>query len=100
MIDSDLRTPVIIIADKNDHFEDIKNVLEIVKNKNATIILLTNAKELLCIDNIDFIVNIPDNGFFSSFYSIIIGQLLSYYICINKGYNPDKPRHLSKEVTV
>jgi glucosamine--fructose-6-phosphate aminotransferase (isomerizing) len=27
-------------------------------------------------------------------------QLLAYYIAVNRGYDPDKPRNLAKSVTV
>lgn len=32
--------------------------------------------------------------------NVIFGQLLAYYLSINKGYDPDKPRNLAKSVTV
>lgn len=100
MIDSEKRTPVIIIVDKNDNFETAKTVFEIVKNKNATLILITNAEEKLETKGVDFVFNIPDHGIMSSFYAIFFGQFLAYYIALKKGFNPDKPRNLSKEVTV
>lgn len=100
MIDPKERTPVIIIVDKNDHFEDVKTVFEIVKNKNPTLVLITNAASKLETKGVDFIVEIPNQGFLSSFFAIFFGQFLGYYCCIEKGLNPDKPRNLSKEVTV
>jgi len=35
----------------------------------------------------------------SSFYAVFFGQLLAYYVSLKKGFNPDKPRNLSKELT-
>lgn len=100
MIDPKERTPVIIIIDKNDHFDELKSIYEIAKHKNANMIVITNAKEHLDIQDVDFIIDIPNEGFLSSFYGVFIGQLLAYYCCIYKDLNPDKPRNLSKEVTV
>ena len=100
MIDPDERTPVIMVIDKNNHFDDLKSVFEIVKNKNATMILITNAAKQLEVKGVDFFVEIPNQGILSSFFAVFVGQLISYHICLLKGYNPDKPRHLSKEVTV
>jgi len=100
MVDSDNRTPVIMIVDKNNYFDESKSVFEIVKNKRATLILITNAADKLELKNTDFVIDIPDQGIFSSLYGIYVGQLLAYYVTLEKGYNPDKPRHLSKEVTV
>ncbi len=37
---------------------------------------------------------------FSCIYSIIPFQLFSYFIAIEKGYNPDMPKNLAKSVTV
>ena len=45
------------------------------------------------------IVDLPDEVLMSSYYAVFAGQLIAYYIAIAKGYNPDKPRHLSKELT-
>ena len=100
MIDPIEKTPVIIIVEKNDHFEQMKSVFEIVKHKNPTLILITNAANDLETKGVDFVVEIPNHGFLSSFYAIFIGQLLGYNICLEKDLNPDKPRNLSKEVTV
>lgn len=100
MIDSKKRTPVIIIIDKNNNFEEMKSIFEIIKNKNATIILITNAADKLEVSKVDYLVEIPNQGIMSSLYAIFVGQLLAYHISIEKGFNPDKPRHLSKEVTV
>ena len=100
MIDPSIRTPIIIIIEKNDHFDELKSVFEIIKNKNPTIILITNAVNLLDTNGVDFIVEFPDLGYLSSFYAVYVGQLISYYCCVSKGLNPDKPRNLSKEVTV
>ncbi len=32
--------------------------------------------------------------------NVIVGQLLAYYLTIEKGLDPDKPRNLAKSVTV
>ncbi len=100
MIDSKKRTPVIIIIDRNNNFDEMKSIFEIIKNKNATIILISNAIDKLEVSKVDFIVEIPNQGIMSSLYAIFVGQFLAYNISIKKGFNPDKPRHLSKEVTV
>ena len=40
------------------------------------------------------------NPLFAASLAIIPLQQLSYYVCLNKGLNPDKPRNLAKSVTV
>jgi glucosamine--fructose-6-phosphate aminotransferase (isomerizing) len=99
MIDSEIRTPIIIIVVKDDFMDDMITSLQQIKARNATVILLTNIRSLLDSSNIDFIVDLPEEGLLSSFYGNFVGQLISYYISIELGYNPDKPRHLSKELT-
>ena len=49
----------------------------------------------------DISINIPYvNPLLSPLVSIIPLQLLSYYVCIEKGFDVDKPRNLAKSVTV
>ena len=99
MIDSNIRTPIIIIVVKDDFMDDMITSLQQIKARNATIILFTNIRNSLDTSNIDFIVDLPEEGLLSSFYGNFIGQLISYYISIELGFNPDKPRNLSKELT-
>lgn len=71
-----------------------------IKARNATVILLTNASESeLDYENVDYCIKLPNDGMLSSFYAVFMGQLIAYYLAITKGYNPDKPRQLSKELT-
>ncbi len=100
MIDSKKRTPVIIIVVKDNFYDDmVTNYLQ-VKSRNATLVLLTNtAEDELDVDGIDFVVRLPSEGLLASFYGVFIGQLIAYYLAVEKGYNPDKPRQLSKEIT-
>ncbi len=100
MIDSEKRTPVIIIVIKDNFFEDMLANYNQIKSRNATIVLLTNATENeLDMDGVDHTVKLPREGLLSSFYACFIGQLIAYYIAVEKGLNPDKPRQLSKEIT-
>ena len=100
MIDSSVRTPIIIIVVKDNFFDDMVASYNQIKSRNATVILLTNAteKELDC-ENVDFMIKLPNEGLMSSFYAVLMGQLIAYYLAVSKGFNPDKPRQLSKELT-
>lgn len=101
MIDSNKRTPVIVIVSNDDYFDDMLTSFNQIKSRNATTILLTNCKQKLEIDDstLDYIVEYPDVGIMSSFFAAFIGQLIAYYTAVEKNYNPDKPRQLSKEIT-
>jgi glucosamine 6-phosphate synthetase-like amidotransferase/phosphosugar isomerase protein len=63
------------------------------------VVLLTNCRNSIDISKIEYVVDLPEEGLMSSFYGVFAGQLIAYYIAIIKGFNPDKPRHLSKELT-
>ena len=98
MIDSKLRTPVIVILAKDEWLDDMITSYNQVKSRNATIILITNCEDKLESAG-DFVVPIPNSGALSSFYAVYVGQLIAYYCSIGKGFDPDKPRQLSKEIT-
>lgn len=99
MIDSEKRTPVLIIVVKDNFFDDMVSNYNQIKARNATIILLTNCKDSLDTDGVDFVIELPKEGLLSSFYGVFAGQFLAYYLAISKGLDPDKPRQLSKEIT-
>lgn len=48
----------------------------------------------------DYYLPIEDCGIASIIPSVIIGQLLGYYLAVARGFDPDKPRNLAKSVTV
>ena len=45
-------------------------------------------------------IYVIDNETYGSLLSVILLQLLAYYISIEKGINPDTPKNLAKVVTV
>lgn len=48
----------------------------------------------------DDYIEVQDAGTATIIPNIIVGQLLAYYLTIEKGLDPDKPRNLAKSVTV
>ena len=46
------------------------------------------------------VIRVERNEYYGFILGLIPLQLLSYYVTIKKGYNPDKPRNLAKVVTV
>lgn len=99
MIDSVKRTPVIVIVVKDNWLDDMISNYNQIKARNATVVLMTDCKEEIDTEGIDSIVHIPKSGLMSSLYAVFVGQLIAYYCSVIKGYNPDKPRQLSKEIT-
>ena len=88
----DNNIPIIIIYKKRNHF--IKSVIEEIKTRNGFIIEISeNAEET------ENNIIIPNNKTFYGIISVIVLQLLSYYLSIKKGINPDRPRNLAKTCT-
>ncbi|OGG26760.1 glutamine--fructose-6-phosphate aminotransferase [Candidatus Gottesmanbacteria bacterium RIFCSPLOWO2_01_FULL_39_12b] len=48
----------------------------------------------------DYYLPVYDVGIASIIPSAVVGQLLGYYLAIEQGLDPDKPRNLAKSVTV
>ena len=48
----------------------------------------------------DEFLEVHDCGIATMIPNILVGQLLGYYLAVNKGLDPDKPRNLAKSVTV
>ncbi len=95
--------PVFIIA-TSDSPEIVGNAIEMAA-RGATVKILKPSDLDLDIpadENIDVVDLLPskENLLVEPFILIPFFQLLSYYIAVAKGYNPDKPRNLAKTVTV
>ena len=91
MIETD--TPIIVIYKERDHF--VKSIIEEIKTRGAFVIEISpNALN----DSNSFIL--PSNKTFTGLLAVITLQLLSYFLSVKKGINPDRPRNLAKVVTV
>ena len=90
------QTPVVcLVADDTQQAAMMSAVAE-VKAREARVIGVGCDKN----DLYDDWLQIPDNKEFVAISSIIPAQLLTYYLAIKYGYDPDKPRNLAKSVTV
>jgi len=91
--------PVIILNLDQNHSSKTLNCYEEVISRNAPVLFITNNNSILQDIEKDVIL-IPENKTYSSLLGIIPIQLLAYYLSINKGINPDKPKNIAKVVTV
>jgi glucosamine--fructose-6-phosphate aminotransferase (isomerizing) len=48
----------------------------------------------------DYFIPVADVGEATIIPNIIVGQTLAYYLTMERGLDPDKPRNLAKSVTV
>lgn len=89
---------VIILYKNRDHF--IKSIVEEIKTREANVIEISKNVELTADKSSPDKLKIPDNKTFVGMLSVVAMQLLSYYLSVLQGINPDTPRNLAKVVTV
>ena len=91
--------PVIILNLDQQHFTKTMNCYQEVTSRNSPVIFITNDINMID-DNTCQQIVIPKNNSYSSLLGIIPIQLFAYYLSVNRGINPDKPKNLAKVVTV
>lgn len=91
LIDPDVHTPVIPLIPNNDH--KMKSSAREVESRGAYVIPVTNSKE-----GVFLLPSSSPTEF--ALHAVIVGQLLSYYVALEKGCDVDQPRNLAKSVTV
>ena len=96
-------TPVILLNCDKTYSSKIMNCYEEVSSRNAPVLLITDNLDIMDImenKERDSIITVANNEYYGFILGLIPLQLLSYYIALKKGYNPDTPRNLAKVVTV
>ena len=90
-------TPVVVICPADYTFlETLSNAME-SKSRGAYIIGVSDKES----DIYDSWVKIPEvDELLYPMVAVVPLQLLAYYLAINRGCDPDKPRNLAKSVTV
>ena len=78
----------------------ISNIVE-VKARGAVVLAVTTKENAEMENAADYVMYIPKtNPCFANSLAIILLQLFSYYVAVEKGCDVDKPRNLAKSVTV
>ena len=90
-------TPVVVLCPADyTFFETLSNAME-TKSRGAYIIGVSDKES----DIYDSWIKIPKvDELLYPMVAVVPLQLLAYYIAVNRGYDPDKPRNLAKSVTV
>lgn len=89
-------TPVFVITGNDENYENMLSAAAEVKARGAWVIGVGQDRNELFDDYIETI----DTEGVDSLANIIPFQLLSYFMAVELGNNPDKPRNLAKSVTV
>jgi glucosamine--fructose-6-phosphate aminotransferase (isomerizing) len=97
----DEQFPSFVIAPKDSVYEmTIHNTMEI-RARAGKVIMVTTEGNRDAAHYSDDVVYIPETDeVFSPVLSVIPTQLFAFFMAIEKGFNPDKPRNLAKAVTV
>jgi len=89
--------PCFVLADNNKQIKgEILSSAAQVKVRGGRIIGVSPFNDQVY----DDYIQTPDLGELTFIGNIIVGQLLGYYLGIEQGADPDKPRNLAKSVTV
>lgn len=98
----DEKVPVFVIIPPGDDYDKTMTNLEEVKARDA-IILSVGAEgdeKIAKNSRMVFEINPEVKDIIAPLVYIVPLQLISYYVTLDKGYNPDKPRNLAKVITV
>ena len=99
LLDADF--PVIIINCEDEHDDKITSCYHEVKARHSPQILITSTKTTKTSTSTKTsTIIVPKNKHYGGLLALIPLQLMSYYLSINKGINPDTPKNLAKVVTV
>lgn len=94
-------TLVIVLLTQKELINKTMNALYEVKARGAQVIAITQDETIVQNEFVDYVIHIPSaNDYFMPVLGVMPLQYFSYYMAVNKGYNPDKPRNLAKSVTV
>ncbi len=91
--------PIIFVVSKTDIPVALSGINE-VSCRGGTTIVISTEDERLKLNSKKIIAIPPCNDLFFSLVSVVPLQLLAYYSSVEKGYDPDFPRNLSKTLTV
>jgi glucosamine--fructose-6-phosphate aminotransferase (isomerizing) len=75
--------------------------IEEIRARGATLVAIAEQGDDEVRKHVDNVLHLPPvNELFSPLLYILPLQLLAYHIAVERGHDPDKPRHLAKSVTV
>lgn len=97
----DEQMPVVVIAQKQEHYDKIVSNIQEIKSRSGKIIAVVTKGDTQVRELADHVIEIPQTvDALSPLLTTIPLQLLSYHIAVMRGCNVDQPRNLAKSVTV
>ena len=94
--------PVVVVIPPGDNYRKTMSNLEEVKSRGAYVLAVGSADDesLRAKANDVIAINSDVKEIIAPLVYIVPLQLISYYITLEKGHDPDKPKNLAKCVTV
>lgn len=93
--------PVVFIALKDEIYDKVLSNIEEVKARKGKVIVIANEGDEDIKQYADHVIYIPETlPMLSPVLSVIVMQLIAYYIAVELSCNVDQPRNLAKSVTV
>jgi glucosamine--fructose-6-phosphate aminotransferase (isomerizing) len=90
------KTPVIIFNPEDETHEDTLSSAHEVKARGAYVIGVSSKPN----EVYDMFIQVNNCHDATIIPNVVIAQLLGYYLALEKGFDPDKPRNLAKSVVV
>ncbi len=93
--------PVLFIIMDDNNYTHILGNIEEMSARDALTIGIVPEGDKEASEKLTMVIKVPRSPWITSpiTYTPPL-QLLAYYVCIERGYDPDKPRNLAKTVTV
>ena len=94
--------PVVVVIPPGDNYKKTMSNLEEVKSRGANVLAIGSVTDEVLKTKADDIIPINSNvkEIIAPLVYIVPLQLIAYYITLEKGHDPDKPKNLAKCVTV
>ena len=89
-------TPVIVYNPDDETYEDTLSSAHEVKARGAHLIGISSKHNPV----FDTFIEVKDCADATIIPNVVVAQLLGYFLAVEKGFDPDKPRNLAKSVTV
>jgi len=98
----DKEMPVVFIVTKDDRtYKKVLSNIQEVKSRGGHIIAIASKGDKEVNGTADEILRVPRNSYLlNPLLAVLPLQLLSYYVAVERGFDPDKPKNLAKSVTV
>ncbi|RMF30072.1 MAG: SIS domain-containing protein [Chloroflexi bacterium] len=88
--------PVFVFAPRGIVQEEIRRLSRRLRDRKAELVVFSDADDMLRLARVPVPIPAPLPEWLTPFTAIVLGQLFVYHLTLDKGYDPDHPRRLTK----